>query len=131
MPPPNRCWLPSTCSASGLSPFIHDTDERIDPWQALANAYLDQSPCARQVPLGRRLDLSAGLAQEYRVDGAIYSYLKFCPCYGMTKAAFMRRFQDLEIPVLELGNDYSLGDTGQIKTRLEAFVEVLHEKEGV
>jgi predicted CoA-substrate-specific enzyme activase len=116
---------------SGLSPFIHDTDERIDPWQALANAYLDQSPCARQVPLVKRLDLSARLAQEYRVDGVIYSYLKFCPCYGMTKAAFMRRFQELEIPVLELGNDYSRGDTGQIKTRLEAFVEVLHEKEGV
>jgi predicted CoA-substrate-specific enzyme activase len=116
---------------SGLSPFIHDTDEQIDPWQALANAYLDQSPCARQVPLEKRLDLSARLAQEYRVDGVIYSYLKFCPCYGMTKAAFMRRFQDLEIPVLELGSDYSRGDTGQIKTRLEAFVEVLHEKEGV
>lgn len=77
------------------------------------------------------MEHAAQLARDYRVDGVIYSYLKFCPCYGMTKAAFIRRFQEQEIPVLELGNDYSRGDTGQIKTRLEAFVEVLHEKERV
>ena len=38
---------------SGVSPFYHDTAEDIDPWQALAAAYLDQAPCARQVPLER------------------------------------------------------------------------------
>ncbi len=114
---------------TGFSPFVHDTDEQGDPWQALANAYLDQAPCARQSPLERRVAHAAALAREYRVDAVVYTYLKFCPCYGMTKAAFTRRFQELELPVLELGNDYSRGDTGQIKTRLEAFVEVLHEKE--
>lgn len=113
---------------SGLSPFIHDTDEKQDPWQALANAYLDQAPCARQTPLEKRLALSTRLAEEYRVDGVIYTYLKFCPCYGMTKNAFIKRFQELDIPVLELASDYSQGDTGQIKTRIEAFVEVLREK---
>lgn len=113
---------------SGLSPFLHDTDESLDPWQALANGYLDQAPCARQTPLEKRLALSTRLAQEYRVDGVIYTYLKFCPCYGMTKNAFIKRFAELDIPVLELASDYSHGDTGQIKTRLEAFVEVLREK---
>lgn len=116
---------------TGLSPFRHDTDERGDPWQALANAYLDQAPCARQTPLATRVEHAAELAREYRVDGVVYTYLKFCPCYGMTKSAFLRRFQEMELPVLELGNDYSRGDIGQIKTRLEAFVEVLHEKEEV
>jgi benzoyl-CoA reductase/2-hydroxyglutaryl-CoA dehydratase subunit BcrC/BadD/HgdB len=33
--------------------------------------------------------------------------------------------------VLELSHDYSQGDTGQIKTRLEAFIEVLKEKQEV
>jgi benzoyl-CoA reductase/2-hydroxyglutaryl-CoA dehydratase subunit BcrC/BadD/HgdB len=62
------------------------------------------------------------------VDGVIYSYLKFCPCYGLTKNVFLRRFQSLGIPALELASDYSRGDIGQIRTRIEAFVEVLQEK---
>ena len=113
---------------TGLSPFIHDTAEQGDPWRALADAYLDQAPCARQFPIERRVDLSAQLASDYRVDGVIYTYLKFCPCYGLTKNLFLRRFQSLGIPVLELASDYSHGDIGQIRTRLEAFVEVLREK---
>jgi len=116
---------------AGLGAFYHDTDEQIDPWQALANAYLDQAPCARQTPLSKRIDFAAELASEYRVQGVIYSYLKFCPCYGMAKNSFVRRFQDMDLPVLELASDYSQGDTGQIKTRLEAFVEVLKEKQEI
>ena len=116
---------------AGLGAFYHDTDEKIDPWQALANAYLDQAPCARQTPLSKRIDFSAKLASEYRVQGVIYNYLKFCPCYGMAKHSFVRRFQDMDLPVLELASDYSQGDTGQIKTRLEAFVEVLTEKQEI
>lgn len=116
---------------SGLGAFYHDTDETIDPWQALADAYLDKAPCARQTPLSKRLDFSVQLATEYRVQGVIYHYLKFCPCYGMAKNSFVHRFQDLGLPVLELASDYSQGDTGQIKTRLEAFVEVLKETQEV
>jgi benzoyl-CoA reductase/2-hydroxyglutaryl-CoA dehydratase subunit BcrC/BadD/HgdB len=48
----------------------------------------------------------------------------------MTKSSFINRFQDIGIPVLELDTDYSQGDTGQIKTRLEAFIEVLKETKG-
>ncbi|MGA9652889.1 MAG: 2-hydroxyacyl-CoA dehydratase family protein, partial [Polyangia bacterium] len=113
---------------TGLSPFLHDTVEDGDPWRALADAYLDQAPCARQFPLERRIDVSAQLAREYDVGGVIYTYLKFCPCYGLTKNVFMHRFQSLGIPVLELASDYSHGDIGQIRTRIEAFVEVLQEK---
>jgi predicted CoA-substrate-specific enzyme activase len=112
---------------TGLSPFYHETPETEDPWQDLADAYLDQAPCARQSPLSRRVDFSAQLATEYAADGVIYTYLMFCPGCGLSKHSFIKRFQELEIPVLELTSDYSHSDTGQIKTRLEAFVEVLQE----
>lgn len=115
---------------TGLSPFYYDTEETGDPWQDLANAYLDQAPCARQFPLSSRVDFSVRLAKEYRVDAVIFTYLKFCPCYGMTRNVFIKQFQESGIPVLELDNDYSQGDTGQIKTRLEAFLEVLQETKG-
>jgi benzoyl-CoA reductase/2-hydroxyglutaryl-CoA dehydratase subunit BcrC/BadD/HgdB len=115
---------------TGLSPFYYDTQKSDDPWQELANAYLDQAPCARQYPLSKRVDFSSSIAKEYNVDAVIFTYLKFCPCYGMTKNSFIKRFQDMGIPILELDVDYSKGDTGQIKTRLEAFIEVLKETKG-
>jgi len=115
---------------TGLSSFYYSPEETGDPWRDLANTYLDQAPCARQFPLSTRVDFSAKLAKEYNVDAVIYTYLKFCPCYGMTKNIFMKKFEELNIPVLELDNDYSQGDTGQIKTRLEAFIEVLNETKG-
>jgi predicted CoA-substrate-specific enzyme activase len=115
---------------TGLSPFYNETAPDDDPWTELANAYLDQAPCARQYPLQKRVDFMSGLAEEYKVDAVIFNYLKFCPCYGITKNSFMKRFQQMGIPVLEIDSDYSQGNVGQIKTRLEAFLEVLNENQG-
>lgn len=115
---------------TGLSPFYYDIQETDDPYRDLANAYLDQAPCARQSPLSKRIDFAEMLAKEYKVDAVIYYSLKFCPSFSQTKGLFMRRFHDMGLPALELDTDYSQGDTGQIKTRLEAFIEVLKEAKG-
>jgi predicted CoA-substrate-specific enzyme activase len=115
---------------TGLSPFYYDLQDTDDPYRDLANAYLDQAPCARQSPLTKRIDFAAMLAREYEVDAVIYYTLKFCPSFGQTKGLFMRKFHEMGLPALELDTDYSQGDTGQIKTRLEAFVEVLKESKG-
>lgn len=112
---------------TGLSPFYYDLQETDDPYRDLANGYLDQAPCARQSPLSKRIDFAGNLALEYKVDAVIYYSLKFCPSFSQTKGLFLRRFHELGLPALELDTDYSQGDTGQIKTRLEAFVEVLKE----
>jgi predicted CoA-substrate-specific enzyme activase len=115
---------------TGLSPFYYDIQETDDPYRDLANGYLDQAPCARQSPLTKRIDFAGNLAREYNVDAVIYYSLKFCPSFAQTKGLFLRRFHELGLPALELDTDYSQGDTGQIKTRLEAFIEVLKESKG-
>jgi benzoyl-CoA reductase/2-hydroxyglutaryl-CoA dehydratase subunit BcrC/BadD/HgdB len=76
-------------------------------------------------PLDDSLDFSTGLAEEYGVDGVLYVFLKFCACYGVSKLEFIDRLQSRGIPVLEISSDYSVSDIGQLKTRVEAFVEVL------
>jgi predicted CoA-substrate-specific enzyme activase len=123
------CGVNIVCEdhCTGLSPFYYDTVETDDPYRDLANAYLDQAPCARQAPLSRRIDFSGMLAQEYKVDAVVYYFLKFCPSFSQTKSLFIRKYSELQMPSIELDTDFSQGDTGQIKTRLEAFVEVLKE----
>jgi len=114
---------------AGLKTIIHQIDESRDPYEALAHAYLDQAPCARMKPLDERVAFSGNLADEYSVDGVIYAYLKFCPCYGQIKNEFFRLFHDKGLPLLEIPIDYSRSDIGQIRTRVEAFIEVLKERQ--
>ncbi|HEX2905575.1 MAG TPA: 2-hydroxyacyl-CoA dehydratase family protein, partial [Phototrophicaceae bacterium] len=67
------------------------------------------------------------LGQEYQVDGVIYVYLKFCTAYGIPKKLFGDHFRRLGIPVFEVLSDYSHSDSGQLRTRFEAFFEMLQE----
>jgi benzoyl-CoA reductase/2-hydroxyglutaryl-CoA dehydratase subunit BcrC/BadD/HgdB len=80
------------------------------------------------VPLQERAKYSLALAKEYKVDAVIYKYIKFCQCYGMTANEYIKAFRAEGIPLLEISSDYSTGDSGQIRTRIEAFLEVVHEK---
>ncbi len=105
-----------------------DVNEEDEPYAALADSYLGSEPCSRMKPLQERIYSTGRLAEEYEVDGILYVYLKFCPCYGQIKNEFFRHFQQLNLPVLEIPADYSRSDQGQIKTRVEAFIEVLKER---
>ncbi|HWR09129.1 2-hydroxyacyl-CoA dehydratase [Sporomusa sp.] len=124
-----RVVIEDHCTGSRNVSF--QISEEGDPYQALAEGYLDQSPCTRMKPLQERITISGDLAQEYQVDGILYVYLKFCPCYGQIKHEFFRHYQKIGIPVLEVPIDYSASDQGQLKTRLEAFIEVLGERGGI
>jgi predicted CoA-substrate-specific enzyme activase len=115
---------------TGLKPFVHRVSEDGDPFLALANGYLDQAPCARMKTLEDNVRFTVDLAQKYRVDGVLYVYLKFCSCYGVQKSAFIDGLQRNGISVLDISSDYSESDHGQLKTRIEAFIEVLNAKKG-
>jgi benzoyl-CoA reductase/2-hydroxyglutaryl-CoA dehydratase subunit BcrC/BadD/HgdB len=113
---------------AGLRPVYHTIPEVGDPYQALADGYLDQAPCSNRKPMSDAVEFSSRLAREYNVDGVLYVYLKFCSCYGLTKKDFIDQLQTQGFPVLDVSSDYSQSDHGQLKTRLEAFVEVLKER---
>jgi predicted CoA-substrate-specific enzyme activase len=112
---------------AGVKTASIQAQETGDPYDALAEAYIDQFPCTRMKPIETRVALSVQSALDYKVEGALYAYLKFCPCYGQIKNQFLRSYQAAGIPVLELPFDFSPSDEGQIRTRLEAFIEVLND----
>lgn len=113
---------------TGLRPFYYTIRETGDPLQALADGYLDQAPCARMKPLTDSVEFSTRLAQEYDVEGVVFVSLKFCACYGIPQKNFIEAFQRLKIPVLAISGDYSQSDHGQLKTRIDTFIDVLQEK---
>ncbi|TEB08396.1 Activator of (R)-2-hydroxyglutaryl-CoA dehydratase [Pelotomaculum schinkii] len=114
---------------TGLRAICYETDETAEPYAALAKAYMDKAPCARMQPLEDSLDFSVELAKEYNAEAVVFAYVKFCPCYGQIKNEFVKRFQKAGFPVLDIGLDYSRNDYGQLRTRLETFINMINGPE--
>ena len=112
-------------NCAGLRPFTKDIPNTGDWKTDIARGYRGQAPCARMKPLNSVIDASVELAKKYKVDGAVFYYLKFCPTYSMFIKKYTDALQAIGVPVLVVSSDYSKGDEGQIKIRAEAFLEML------
>jgi benzoyl-CoA reductase/2-hydroxyglutaryl-CoA dehydratase subunit BcrC/BadD/HgdB len=97
-----------------------------DLLMALANAYLSKPPGPRMRDLPRRLAYLSQLVAERSVQAAICAYSKFCDLYLAEFPVLKTHLEGLGVPVLllELEDD---GVSGQHRTRVEAFLEMLNE----
>lgn len=118
-------------NCTGLKPFLHTVPETGNWVEDLADGYLGQAPCAKMKPLNDMVEHSVRLAREYKAEAVVLYYLKFCPCYSMILRKITDAFEAAGIPLLVVGSDYSKGDEGQIKIRVEAFLEMLGQNRGV
>lgn len=117
-------------NCTGLKPISENVNvNKENIYEALAEEYLNKAPCGRMAPIQDMVEYSAKVAREYDVDGVVLYYLKFCPCYSLVEKAYADKFKKINIPLIIISGDYSRGDEGQVKTRLEAFVELLQERE--
>jgi len=66
--------------------------------------------------------------KEYKVDGVIYYVVRGCILYAMEYARIKRILDRIGIPVYYLDTEYTREDVGQMKTRVEAFLEMLEAR---
>lgn len=108
----------------GLDVLV-DEDENKDPLLALAEKYL-ATPCSCMTNNNGRLDLIKRLSEEYDIDGVVDLTYQACHTYAIESFTVKKFVQDeLQLPFIQIETDYSDSDTGQIKTRVEAFLETL------
>ncbi len=81
--------------------------------------------CACFTPNEERIENIVSLAKKYNVDGVIHYTLQYCDPYLIEAYRVEKALEKESIPVLRIETDYSLEDTEQLKTRIEAFVEML------
>lgn len=111
-------------------PLLLTEDE--DVLTQICRQYMMRGQCPRYMNTEKIEERKAyidSLAREYKVDGIIYQYLKFCDYWGYEQAAsthIMR--QEYDYPVLSIDHPYSVGSSGQIRTRIQAFVESIEIK---
>ncbi|HYE11975.1 MAG TPA: double-cubane-cluster-containing anaerobic reductase [Patescibacteria group bacterium] len=100
-------------------------DEDKDPITAIAEKYLS-TPCSCMTPNNGRLDLIKRLAVEYQVDGVVDLTWQACHTYNIESFTVKNFVKDqLDLPFLQIETDYSDSDAGQIKVRVEAFLETI------
>ena len=112
-------------NCSGIKATLDDVDaDAPDIVQAVAEKYL-KIGCAVMTPDSRRLALLEKLVDEYKVDGVVEIDLQACTAYTVESTTIRRKMESLGMPYMAIETDYSLSDSGQLATRLEAFLEML------
>lgn len=116
-------------NCTGTRYFAHEVKEDNQTMDAAVDAltdrYLGNINCACFTPNESRQDDIVRLAKEYHVDGVIDLHLKFCNLYDTEHYFVERRLKEENIPVLGLETDYTDNDAEQLRTRVEAFLEMI------
>jgi len=109
----------------GTRNLTDDTGETVDEMMdAIVDRYF-QVDCAIFTPNPDRLNHIRDMAADYKVDGVIHYGLQFCQPYLVEAIPVETALEKENIPCLRIETDYSMEDVGQLKTRVEAFVEQL------
>jgi len=107
-------------------------EEGKDVLEQICRHYMTTSQCARYMAdekvIGRR-ELANKLALEYGAEGIIYEQMKFCDFWAFERALVSHIMEnDYGWPVLSIDRPYNVHNSGQLRTRFQAFVEALEIK---
>ncbi len=98
------------------------------PETALADYYFTKFPDPRFHPSEERFRIISEIARDFRVDGVISQVIRFCAPLLFDQSRFRNWLAEQEIPALELDVEYGAPLIGGMKTRVEAFLEIVREK---
>jgi benzoyl-CoA reductase/2-hydroxyglutaryl-CoA dehydratase subunit BcrC/BadD/HgdB len=97
-----------------------------DLMEAIVDRYF-KIDCAIFTPNRERSEHIVNMAQQYKADGVIHYALQFCSPYAVESYSVEKDLKAAGIPMLRLETDYSQNDVGQLKTRVQAFLEILKQ----
>ena len=76
-------------------------------------------------PSYERFERLAKMAAQYRIDGVISENVRYCVPHAHDLPLLRERMKTLGIPTLALDIEYGTSGSGQIQTRVQAFLEML------
>lgn len=130
----NRCYVVADRYCFGTFPGrqkIELNDEE-DALTQVCRYYLESNQCPRFMSnekIKERRDYAKKLVEEYKADGIIYEQAKFCDFWGyerMLNTQILR--EEYGVPTIGVDREYVVRGSGQLGTRVQAFVESLEIK---
>jgi len=84
--------------------------------------------CACFTPNDDRLTDINSMSQKLHSQGVVHYALQFCTPYLVEAFRAKNSVESAGLPFLRIETDYSLEDAGQLKTRVEAFIEMIKDE---
>ena len=101
-------------------------EDGADPLGTIAERYTNRAPCPSVINgFAQSFDAVQEIIREWRVEGIVCARLKFCDHWGGRRKMLTDRLRDHGIPLLDLEREYNTAGSGQIGTRVQAFLEML------
>jgi len=99
-------------------------EEADDILRAISDRYLEIH-CSVMTTNEGRIENTKEMCKKYQVDGVVEMVLQTCHTFNIEANLMERMCAEEGIPYMKLETDYSTADSGQIETRLAAFIEIL------
>ena len=128
------------CFGSTPGREVIELNDDEDALTQICRHYMEVSECARYIAdekVMQRRETADRLAKEFKADGIIYEQMKYCDYWGFERALVSHVMkEEYGWPVLSIDRLYNNGNSGQLRTRCQAFVESLeikkiHKEEGI
>lgn len=94
--------------------------------RAIADRYM-KIDCSCFSPNEERITNIVKLARDYKADGVVQYILQYCHTYNIEAIAVASALKKGGLPSLKIETDYSEEDAGQLRLRIEAFLESLEK----
>jgi benzoyl-CoA reductase/2-hydroxyglutaryl-CoA dehydratase subunit BcrC/BadD/HgdB len=94
-----------------------------DPFYALAERYLQRTPCPSHGPLQKRLAYIESMVEKFRVKGVLILTQRFCDPILYDSVHVRDMLSKKQVPTMLIDYENFEQEAGRIKARVEAFVE--------
>ncbi|MBN1567859.1 MAG: 2-hydroxyacyl-CoA dehydratase [Acidobacteria bacterium] len=119
--------------STGSKLYWGDVDATADPVQGIADRYLRKLKFPTTFVEGNTyaetLEVRFGHMRQYikdfNVNGAILFIYKYCDPFGFEVPAIKSFIESAGTPVLYIEDEYNTSSLGRVKTRIEAFLEMI------
>ena len=113
--------------------FWDDCPETPDPLDGIADRYLKikcprtniPQQATREAELENRYGHIRQFIEAWETDAAIFYIIRYCDTSELEGPDLREYLNSMNIPVLVIEDDYSISTIGQLRTRVQAFLEML------
>lgn len=129
-----RCYVAADRYCFGSIPGRQPIPLREDApaLEQVCDFYLETNQCPRfmsQEKIRGRRELVKRLVEEYHADGVLVEQAKFCDFWGYERTLTVQVLrEEYGIPTLGIDREYVVRGSGQLSTRIQAFMESLEIK---
>jgi len=130
-------WVVADDLCPGAREFFADVDVTKNPIDGIAERYLRKIKCGRTFRekkgdyedyLEERFGHIGRFIKDFGVDGVVLYIYKYCDPYGFEVPAMKSYIESVGAPVLYLEDEYSMSTIGRLRTRIQAFLELIGSK---